>query len=110
MTHFDPPCTSSSRKSAAAADKFIGSGRKRPARCRRPARLMALTRHSPDPVDSNYALPVLTIKRETLLQEVWAKAEQGGRIGEEWRKIAVALDRLFSRNIHWLSEEGTNHV
>ena len=37
------------------------------------------------------------VRRETLLAEVSAKAAAGGRMGEEWDKIARFLDRAFIR-------------
>jgi hypothetical protein len=39
------------------------------------------------------------VDREQLLQGVWAKATQPGRVGKEWEKIAVFLDRIFSRGL-----------
>jgi hypothetical protein len=39
------------------------------------------------------------VEREQLLQEVRAKALQGGRAGEEWAKIAAFLDRVFSKSL-----------
>ena len=37
------------------------------------------------------------VRREALLAEVRAKAAQGGRVGEEWAKIARFLDKAFIR-------------
>lgn len=39
------------------------------------------------------------VDREQLLQEVWRKAAQPGRSGQEWEKIARFLDRIFSRGL-----------
>lgn len=39
------------------------------------------------------------VDREQLLQEVWSKAAKPGRAGNEWGKIALFLDRIFSRGL-----------
>lgn len=61
------------------------------------AELKVRAAEGPVELRRDYALVAAYVDREALLSEVWAKAEQGGRAGEEWAKIARALDRLFSR-------------
>jgi hypothetical protein len=39
------------------------------------------------------------VEREQLLEEVRAKAREGGRAGEEWAKIAGFLDRVFRKSL-----------
>lgn len=45
----------------------------------------------------HYALLAEYVRREALLREVRVKAAEGGRVGEEWAKIARFLDHAFVR-------------
>lgn len=49
------------------------------------------------PRAAEYARLAEYVRREALLAEVRAKAALGGRMGEEWDKIARFLDRAFIR-------------
>lgn len=51
------------------------------------------------PVDlrREYSLIEAYVQREALLAEIWLKAAKPGREGEEWAKLASALERVFSR-------------
>ena len=46
-----------------------------------------------------YEMVATYLEREQLLDEVRAKAAQGGRAGQEWAKIAAFLDRIFSKSL-----------
>lgn len=48
--------------------------------------------HRPD-----YEKVAAYVDREALLDEVRTKAAKGGRLGEEWAKIAAFLERAFAR-------------
>lgn len=50
-----------------------------------------------NPHSKDYARAAAYLERELLLQEVRAKAAAGGRAALEWEKVAVFLDRAFSR-------------
>lgn len=52
-----------------------------------------------------YAQIAEYVRREALLSKVRAKAEQGGRVGEEWAKIARFLDKAFIR-ADWARDPG----
>lgn len=44
----------------------------------------------------DYEMAAAYVDRESLLAEVRAKAAKGGRVGQEWQKIAQFLDRVFA--------------
>ena len=46
---------------------------------------------------NDYEKIVAYVDRETLLDEVRTKAAAGGRLGDEWAKVALFLERAFSR-------------
>lgn len=48
---------------------------------------------------AEYSMIATYVEREQLLNEVRIKAQQGGRAGEEWAKIAAFLDRVFSKSL-----------
>ena len=56
-------------------------------------------RSGPSELRAEYAMVATYVEREQLLQEMRAKAEQGGRAGEEWAKIATFLDRVFRKSL-----------
>jgi hypothetical protein len=59
--------------------------------------LRNLAEAGPTELRAEYRMVVSYLEREQLLQEVRAKALQGGRAGAEWAKIAAFLDRVFSK-------------
>jgi hypothetical protein len=61
--------------------------------------LRHLARHGPAELRAEYAMIATYVEREELLQEVRLKAEQGGRAGQEWAKIAAFLDRVFRKSL-----------
>lgn len=52
--------------------------------------------HGPLELRDDYAKVAAYVDREALLAEVRAKAAAGGRVGKEWEKIAIFLDRAFA--------------
>lgn len=63
------------------------------------AALRRLAETGPSVLREEYALLATYVEREELLAEIRIKAAQGGRVGEEWGKIAAFLDRLFRRSL-----------
>jgi hypothetical protein len=61
--------------------------------------LRRLAEVGPLELRDEYRMVVAYVEREKLLEEVRAKAQQGGRAGQEWAKIAEFLDRVFRRSI-----------
>jgi hypothetical protein len=61
--------------------------------------LLDLAERGPPELRSDYRMIATYLQREELLHEVKLKAQQPGRAGEEWAKIAAFLDRAFSRPI-----------
>lgn len=61
--------------------------------------LRRLADNGPPELRAEYSMLVTYLEREELLSEVRQKAQQGGRAGEEWMKIATFLDRIFSKAI-----------
>jgi hypothetical protein len=59
--------------------------------------LKGLAEGGPPEFRADYRMIVTYLEREMLLREVREKAMQEGRAGEEWKKIALFLDRLFRR-------------
>lgn len=57
--------------------------------------LLSLVEASDGDRRAEYERLVEYARREALLVEVRAKAEQGGRTGEEWAKVAAFLDKAF---------------
>jgi len=55
---------------------------------------------------ASYTMIATYLEREELLREVRAKAQQPGRAGQEWAKIAAFLDRVFSKAILQPPTEG----
>ena len=58
-----------------------------------------LASFGPPHLRADYAMIATYVEREGLLAEVRLKAEQGGRAGQEWAKIATFLDRIFSKSL-----------
>ncbi len=63
------------------------------------AELRHLAESGPAALRADYAMIATYVEREELLAEVRAKAEQGGRAGQEWAKIAAFLDRVFRKSL-----------
>lgn len=61
--------------------------------------LRRLAESGPVDLREEYRMVATYVEREQLLQEVRAKARQGGRAGQEWAKIAFFLDRVFRRSL-----------
>jgi hypothetical protein len=53
----------------------------------------------------DYGKVLSYVEREALLSEVRKRAAQGGRLGEEWDKVARFLDRTFRRMSDDCAEE-----
>jgi hypothetical protein len=61
--------------------------------------LRHLAENGPLDLREEYRMVVTYVEREQLLEEVRAKAQQGGRAGQEWTKIATFLDRVFRKSL-----------
>ena len=61
--------------------------------------LRRLAQSGPRCSRAEYEMIVTYVEREQLLSEIRQKAEQGGRAGEEWAKIAAFLDRAFRKSL-----------
>jgi hypothetical protein len=61
--------------------------------------LRYLAENAPLDLREEYRMVVTYVEREQLLEEVRAKAQQGGRAGQEWAKIAMFLDRVFRKSL-----------
>lgn len=61
--------------------------------------LRRLAESGPIASRAEYAMVATYVEREQLLDEVRAKAAQGGRAGQEWAKIAFFLDRVFQKSL-----------
>ena len=61
------------------------------------ARLMARAKTARGARREEYERLIEYVSRETLLAEVRAKAAAGGRVGEEWAKVARFLEKAFIR-------------
>lgn len=61
--------------------------------------LRELSVSGPPNLRAEYGMVATYVEREDLLREVRAKAQQGGRAGEEWAKIAAFLDRIFRKSL-----------
>lgn len=61
--------------------------------------LRRLAESGPRDRRKEYRMVATYVEREQLLEEVRAKAQQGGRAGEEWAKIASFLDRVFRKSL-----------
>jgi hypothetical protein len=61
--------------------------------------LRRLARCGPPDLRDEYEMIATYVEREQLLDEVRAKAQQGGRAGEEWAKVAAFLDRVFRKSL-----------
>ena len=61
--------------------------------------LRARSRRGPARLRREYEMIATYVEREQLLEEVRAKALQGGRAGQEWAKIAAFLDRVFRKSL-----------
>lgn len=61
--------------------------------------LRRLSRSGPPEFRADYEMIATYVEREQLLQEVRIKAQQCGRAGEEWAKVAAFLDRVFRKSL-----------
>jgi hypothetical protein len=61
--------------------------------------LQLLSRVGPIELRADYARIATYVEREQLLEEVRVKAQQGGRAGQEWAKVAAFLDRVFRKSL-----------
>ncbi len=61
------------------------------------AELQERALNAPRHLREDYRRVAEYLEREILLTEVRAKVAQGGRMGSEWEKIAVFLERAFVR-------------
>jgi hypothetical protein len=61
--------------------------------------LRRLSERGPASLREEYRMVATYVERELLLDEIRAKAAQGGRAGEEWTKIATFLDRIFQKSL-----------
>jgi hypothetical protein len=60
------------------------------------AELAHLAAHGKRELRPEYGMVLLYVERETLLAEVRERAARGGRLGQEWEKVAKFLERVFS--------------
>jgi hypothetical protein len=61
--------------------------------------LRLLSRVGPPELRADYAMIATYVEREQLLEEVRVKAQQDGRAGQEWAKVAAFLDRVFRKSL-----------